>query len=144
MSHEAEDQIKWDEYFIPGTGVLKNLLGIKSKDKLKEMEHDIVRKKLTYLYLNPTEGNFNIDHLLNLHKFIFEDIYEFAGQIRTCSMQKITMFCQPNEISKFLKEILDEMNIEFSSDIAYESEFAFKLAKYYYELIYIILNNKYC
>ena len=52
-------------------------------------------------------------------------------------MQKSTMFCNPNEIAKTLNEILDEMNSTFDSDISYESDFAFKLAYYYYELIYV-------
>lgn len=137
MINETEDQIKWDEYFIPGTDVLKNNLGITDKEKLKETEYGIIRKKLAYLYLKPLEGNFNLEHLLNLHRFIFEDIYPFAGQFRTCSMQKKTMFCNPDEIPKTLKEVLDEMNIEFSKDIEYESEFAFKLARFYYDLIYV-------
>lgn len=137
MINETEDQIKWDEYFIPGTDVLKNNLGITDKEKLKETEYGIIRKKLAYLYLKPLEGNFNLEHLLNLHRFIFEDIYPFAGQFRTCSMQKKTMFCNPDEIAKTLKEVLEEMNIEFSKDIQYESEFAFKLARFYYDLIYV-------
>lgn len=137
MINETEDQIKWNEYLIPGTDVLKNKLGITDKDKLKEAEYEIIRKKLAYLYLQPTDGCFDVDHLLGLHRFIFEDIYPFAGQIRTCSMQKNTMFCNPDEISKLLKEVLDDMNLAFSEDILYESDFAFKLAKYYYELIYV-------
>lgn len=137
MINETEDQIKWDEYFIPGTNILKNKLGIADKDKLKEEEYRIIRKKLAYIYLKPLKGNFDTEHLLNLHKFIFEDIYEFAGQFRTCTMQKKTVFCNPDQIQKSLKEVLDEMNIEFSQDITYQPDFAFKLARYYYDLIYV-------
>lgn len=137
MINDMEDQIKWDEYFIPGTTVLKNKLGITDKEKLKEEEYHIIRKKLAYLYLKPLKGNFDIEHLLSMHKFIFEDIYEFAGQYRTCSLQKKTVFCAPNEIQKVLKEVLDNMNLEFSQDITYQGDFAFKLAKYYYDLIYV-------
>ena len=137
MINQEEDKIKWETYLIPGTDVLKNNLGITNKDKLKEIEYGIVRKKLAYLYLKPIEGNFDTEHLLNVHKFIFEDIYPFAGNFRTCSMQKTTMFCNPDEISKSLKEVLDEMNIEFSKDIHDKTDFAFKLARFYYDLIYI-------
>ena len=132
-----EDQIKWDEYLIPGTEVLKNNLGITSKEELKETEANIVRKRLAYLYLKPMAGNFDTEHLLNLHKFIFAGIYPFAGQFRTCSMQKSTMFCNPDEIPKSLEEVLDEMNKEFSQDITYQSDFAFRIARYYYDLIYV-------
>lgn len=135
--NQIEDQIKWDEYLIENTGVLKNKLGITNNEELKEKERLIVRKKLAYLYLKPIEGNFDTNHLLELHKFIFEDIYPFAGKIRTCSMQKNTMFCNPNEISENLINILNNMNNEFNKDISSITEFAFKLGKYYYDLIYI-------
>lgn len=135
--NQIEDQIKWDEYLIQDTNVLKNKLGITNNEELKEKERLIVRKKLAYLYLRPIEGNFDINHLLDIHKYIFEDIYPFAGELRTCSMQKNTMFCNPNEISSTLINILNEMNNEFNKDISSITEFAFKLGKYYYDLIYI-------
>lgn len=135
--NDIEDQIKWDSYFIPNTNVLKNNLGISNFEELKEQEKNIVRKKLAYLYLRPIDGNFDSEHLLNIHKFIFNEIYPFAGTYRTCSMQKNTMFCNPDEIKKYLDETLQEMNLVFSKDVYNISDFAFKLARYYYELIYI-------
>lgn len=131
------DQIKWDEYFIPGTDVLKNKLNISDQGMLKIKENEIVRKKLAYLYLKPIVGNFDKEHLLKIHKFIFDDIYPFAGSFRNCSMQKNTMFCNPELIPQTLDEVLNEMNSAFSNDIYSISEFAFKLAKYYYDLIYV-------
>lgn len=135
--NEIEDQIKWDAYLIPGTDVLNNKLGITNLEELKEEEKIIVRKKLTYLYLKPIQGNFDLQHLQAIHKLIFDEIYPFAGELRTCSMQKVTMFCKPEEIKKILIEVLDEMNGEFSNDISSTREFAFKLARCYYELVYV-------
>lgn len=36
MTNEIEDQIKWEEYLIPGTQVLNNKLGITNLETLKE------------------------------------------------------------------------------------------------------------
>ena len=47
------------------------------------------------------------------------------------------MFCKPEEIKKTLIEVLDEMNGEFSNDMFSIREFAFKLARCYYELVYV-------
>jgi len=137
--NEIEDQIKWNEYLIPGTEVLKNKLGITDSDQLKEKEKLIVRKKLTYLYLKPIEGNFDINHLLEIHRFIFDEIYPFAGKIRTCSLQKdIHVFCNPEDIKVNLESLLHKMNEEFDhSEIYSPQEFAFRLGKYYYEILYI-------
>ena len=135
--NEIQDQINWDSYLIPGSNVLKNKLGIANYEELKETEKNIVRKKLAYLYLKPLNGNFDTEHLLNIHKFIFNEIYPFAGEFRICSMQKTTMFCNPEEIENHLKEVLIEMNNVFNQDIFSTQEFAFKLGQYYYDLIYV-------
>ncbi|MBR6690371.1 MAG: hypothetical protein IKL65_03470 [Bacilli bacterium] len=91
---KIEEEIRWNEYLIPGTDILKNKLGITNMDELKEAEKTIVRKKLAYLYLKPIEGNFDVKHLLDVHRFIFEDIYPFAGEFRNCTLQKdIHVFC---------------------------------------------------
>ena len=134
---EEESKKRWEEYLIPGTDTVKNKLGIIDKEILKEQEKIIVRKKLAYLYLKPIEGNFDIEHLLKVHKFIFDEIYPFAGEIRTCTMQKNTMFLNPDQIENYLKETLNEMNNLFNQDISSIQEFAFKLGSYYYDLIYI-------
>lgn len=134
---DIQDQVNWDSYLIPGTETLKNKLGIKNKEELKELEKIIVRKKLAYLYLKPVQGNFDMEHLLKIHKFIFDEIYPFAGELRTCSMQKNTVFCNPKHIEENLINALNELNEEFQSEIYSTTEFAFKLAKHYYNLIYI-------
>jgi len=134
--NEIQDQINWNSYLITGSNVLKNKLGITNYDELKEKEKNIVRKKIAYLYLKPINGNFDTQHLLNIHKFIFDEIYPFAGKFRTCSMQKKTVFCNPEEIENHLKEVLMDMEMVFSKDISSIQEFAFKLGRYYYDLIY--------
>lgn len=134
-----EDQINWDSYLIPGTDILKNKLGINDKDELKQVEKSIVRENLAYLYLNPIQGNFDKSHLFKIHEFIFDKIYPFAGKIRTCSLQKdIHVFCEPDMIDQELERVLKEMTEEFDNNEIYTSqEFAFRLGKYYYEILYI-------
>ena len=136
---EIEDQIKWNEYLIPGTEILKNNLGIINKEQLKETEKNIVRKKLAYLYLKPINGSFDKEHLLKTHKFIFDEIYPFAGKLRTCTIQKdIHVFLEPENIEKSLSDTLKRMNEEFDNNEIYSiQDFAFRLGKFYYELIYI-------
>ena len=130
---------EWEEYFIPGTDVLINNLNIINYDELEEAEKKIVKEKLVYLYLKPLKGKFDTQHLLNIHKFIFEDIYPFAGKIRKCSLQKdFHIFCYPEDIETQLKNILEEMNNYFDNNDIYSIDiFAYKLAEFYYELQYI-------
>lgn len=128
----------WDEYLIPGTDVLINKFNITNKEELKQVEKLITRKSLAKLYLKPEKGNFDIEHLKNIHRRIFKDVYPFAGKIRKCTLQKDDhVFCNPELIQPLLVETLSNMNKEFDEDIYSTSDFAFKLAKYYYEIIYI-------
>lgn len=131
------DEQLWNNYFIPGTNVLNNKLNITNQEELKQVEKLITRKSLAKLYLNPEKGNFDVEHLKNIHKRIFKDIYHFAGEYRKCTLQKDDhVFCNPNQIEQILTETLSNMNKDFEKDIPSKAEFAFKLAQYYYALIY--------
>lgn len=38
-------------------------------------------------------GGFDFAHLKSVHKFLFEDIYNWSGQIRTVDIAKGNIFC---------------------------------------------------
>ncbi|GHV51870.1 hypothetical protein AGMMS49579_08160 [Spirochaetia bacterium] len=69
-----------EDYCYPGTAILKNKLGLKGDDVLLKAEREITSIKLLVLYDMPIDGLFNLDHLYNIHKIIFEDIYVWAGK----------------------------------------------------------------
>ena len=61
-------------YCYPNSDVLVNKLNIQDSRDLFEAE-----KKLTYIRLkelqdNPIKGDFNFDHLREIHKYIFQDL----------------------------------------------------------------------
>ena len=70
---------------------LENKLGITSAPELAEVEEKISKKKALELFesgmLNKLEtGTF--DSLKEIHKHLFEEIYFFAGEIRTVNISK--------------------------------------------------------
>lgn len=77
-----------DPYLYEDCTVLKNLLGFKTQAQLDEAEADFVVYRLKKLILDPFPGNFDFFHLLQTHKYIFQDIYPWAGQIRTIDIVK--------------------------------------------------------
>ena len=77
-----------DPYLYDDLPVLRNLLNIKSSEALEQAEADI-----TYLRLYDVDGAvadmpFGLPRLLVIHKHIFGDIYEWAGQTRTVPITK--------------------------------------------------------
>lgn len=77
-----------DPYLYPGTDILKNVLGIKDKQMLDDAEADYVSLRLRELAENPLDGDYSVRHLAEMHKYIFQDIYEWAGKIRTINIEK--------------------------------------------------------
>lgn len=100
-------------YCYDGTDVLKNKLNIRDLAILKKAEEEITVVKQMALYQNPIKGNFTKAHLMNIHKFIFGDIYPFAGKIRKEKISKAdTMFYPPNLIDRELDKIFLKIKSE--------------------------------
>ena len=77
-----------DPYCYPGTTVLKNLPGITDEEKLQEFEADSIQWQQIQLEKNPIQGNFDLEHLQKIHLWLFEQVYEWAGKIRTVNIGK--------------------------------------------------------
>lgn len=75
------------DYFVQSGGILKNKLGINDSAEFKTAEQKIVAEKSATL-LNEAPQVFNFDYLLHVHKILFEDLYDFAGQLRTVNIAK--------------------------------------------------------
>ena len=93
-------------YCYPDTNVLKNKLNIRDNKLLKTAEEEITLIKQMELLKNPIKGNFSKAHFMNIHKFIFEDVYPFAGKIRREQISKAdTMFYPPHLIDMELDKV---------------------------------------
>ena len=66
-------------YFNPETGVLRNLQNITNAEVLLFVESSSVTKRLQELYENPISIR-GIDSLFQIHKYLFQDIYHWAGR----------------------------------------------------------------
>ena len=96
-------------YCYPHTNILKNKLGIKDDDFLFETERKLVSLRVDELISNPLKGNFDFSHLKAIHKYLFQDIYSWAGKPRTCAIAKKDLFCLPEYIESYSKEIFDKL-----------------------------------
>ena len=87
-------------------GVMVNLLGIKNQEDLEKVERELTTFKLLKLFENPGKQTFDVNHYLSIHKYLFGDIYPFAGKIRDEAISKAITFCLPDYIYSNLKETL--------------------------------------
>lgn len=122
-------------YCYEGTNVLINKLNIKNSKDLENYETSVVAIKLMALHKKGITGNFDKEHFISIHKFLFEDIYPFAGSFRTENIAKeYFQFAQWEYIDSELTRILTKLKEEdFLADLNKE-DFARKLAYYWSEL----------
>ena len=68
-----------------------NKLGISDSFKLADEEEKISKKKALEMFktgfLDSLQAG-SVEALIQIHKYLFEDIYNFAGQLRTVNMSK--------------------------------------------------------
>ncbi|WP_374942013.1 hypothetical protein [Sphingomonas sp.] len=76
---------RWSGYFWPGCETLRNKLGINDAERLDYHEREIVAQRARQGC--PT-GDFDLNHLQAIHHHLFQDIYEWAGQLRTVDITK--------------------------------------------------------
>lgn len=122
-------------YCYDGSDVLINKLDIKDKALLQKYEAKIVAAKLLALRKKGIIGNFDIEHLKNIHKYLFEDVYPFAGNFRTENIAKgVFRFAEWEYIETELTNLMNKLKSEnFLADFD-KNNLAEKLAFYLSEL----------
>ena len=98
-------------YCYPDSDVLKNKLNIQDHGELKQAEEEFVAVKQLVLLQDPIKGRFTMSHLLHIHRFLFEDVYPFAGRIRREQISKgNTTFYPPNLIERELRRVFQKVH----------------------------------
>ncbi|BDQ23848.1 Fic family protein (plasmid) [Rhodococcus qingshengii] len=90
-----------DPYVDPETGVLINKLGHTDPQALLEDERAAAYQRILQLETQPIPGNFDFDHLKKIHQFILQDVYDWAGTLRTRDTGAVGMnlpHCRPEHI----------------------------------------------
>ena len=115
-----------------GTLCLINKFGIKDEKKLSEIEADITLLKITSLEQNPIKGNFDFEHYKSIHKFLFEDIYDWAGQIRTIDISKKgTNFAPADQINNIANACFNRLkSLNCFIDLSFD-EFVENIVDFY-------------
>jgi cell filamentation protein len=72
-----------DPYSYPGTEVLRNLPGITDPAELARFEFRRSLARLLELNERPLPGRYDLAHLQSFHHHLFQDVYRWAGELRT-------------------------------------------------------------
>ena len=75
------------QYIDPKTGVMRNKAGIGDDNLLTAFESLTVSDRLEELRAAPIKIK-NAETLLEIHRHLFQDVYEWAGKVRTVEISK--------------------------------------------------------
>lgn len=109
LSYEYERD---DYYCYPDSPVLKNELGIKDEEKLARAEREITSLKIAKLDSEPLDGVLDFDYIKRIHKYLFEGIYEWAGETRQIDISKGNIFCQHELIEVNAEALFNQLKAE--------------------------------
>lgn len=129
--YEARNSI----YCYENSNVLINNLDIKDPVILSRYESQVVSIKLLALHKKGITGDFNVEHFVSIHKFLFEDIYPFAGKFRTENIAKDNFsFADYQYIDSEISRLFNNLKNENYLQNLSKSELAKRLAYYWAEL----------
>jgi len=127
----------WNAYFYPNTNVFINKLNIKNYEELEKADIELSFKRLVELGDMPIVGNFDKEHLLSIHAYLFQDLYDWAGKYRTVFMGKnSSYFAEVDNIDIYLDDAFNLMQKEILEVHNYYDFIRF-LAKYFVILLNI-------
>lgn len=90
-----------DSYLYKSTNILINKLNIRDLETLNQAEADFTVQRLVTVDDEVDIKEFDFEHMKKIHKHIFQDLYHWAGEIRTINMRKAEF-------------VLDGMSVEYS------------------------------
>ena len=103
---------KTADYCYKDTDILINKLNITNDEDLFNAERELVSLRTYELNEKPLKGNFDFKYLKDIHKYLFQDVYRWAGDIRNCNIAKQDLFCLTEHIESFSANVFNKLKKE--------------------------------
>lgn len=99
-----------ETYCYPGTDVLRNKAKITDANELDAYEGELSTLRSIEILENPLAGQFDLALLQRIHFALFQDIYDWAGKIRTVDISRgNSRFANVRFIESAANEIFDKL-----------------------------------
>lgn len=122
-----------DPYFWSNSQVLRNRLNIHAQQDLLKAERELTSLRAATLELGPVSRG--LPHLCAIHRQLFQDVYEWAGELREVDIyQGDTRFCHFEYIEKEGNALMQELEDEKYLVGLEQEAFIERLAHYYCEI----------
>ena len=74
--------IDTEDFQIPGSSTLTNKLGITKPEALAAAVSECTSRRLAELQASPIRGGFDSSHLQEIHRYLFQGVFDWAGELR--------------------------------------------------------------
>ena len=109
-------------YTYKESNTLKNKLGIKDEKKLKKYETEMVAFKLSTIKDANIKRDYDKNHLIAIHKHLFGEVYDFAGEYRKENITKQNFrFSEFEYIQENIDDILRKINISKLKELDFDN-----------------------
>jgi cell filamentation protein len=96
-----------DPYCYPGTTILINRLGLRSQVRLEAFEAEVTSERAAQ---RMPSGRLSYAHYRAIHRHLFQDVYAWAGRIRTVRISKQgSAFCYPEHIDREMRQLFTRL-----------------------------------
>ena len=122
----------------PNTTCLINKFDIKEDDKLAEIEAEITFAKAAVLESEAPSLPLDFDYYKNIHRFLFEDLYDWAGELRKVDISKKgTSFCAAAKLENLCKACFERLEKENYFTDATKERFVEEIVDFYVTTNYL-------
>lgn len=123
-----------DPYVDPATGCLRNLLGITNATELQNAERVASMLREQSIRAHGLPGAFDLPHLQLIHRTVFQDMYGWAGSIRTVDTARTHPFCRAKFIEEQATNLFEQLAAANHLKNLARDEFVEQLTHYFSEL----------
>ena len=118
------------DFTIPGIGVFRNKLGITDPAVLSRAATESTTLRLAELQATPVRGGFDATHLQAIHHHIYQDLYDWAGELRPIDAGNVPA----SQVEKSLNSVLDRLSRENQLKGLSAEEWVHSASAYLYDL----------
>jgi cell filamentation protein len=126
---------RWNAYLDPTTfdptthgPILANLVGADTWAELRIREDAFVAVRAITLHSHDIPGSYDLDGLRAIHRHLFQDVYAWAGELRTVTTGKCEPFAKPDEIASIMAHVAERVaqsrQLRGLGDVAVSTELA--------------------
>lgn len=130
-----------DPYFDPETGILRNIIGARTQIALDEAEGDLSFARLLQLMDHPPRATGDLEELRAIHRYLFQDVYPWAGELRTVDIRKNIEGGEPflpvSMIERAAAHVAAELRTDHHLRGMARERFIERLAHHYDQLNYV-------